>query len=279
MSDNIDPEEAKALVQSVIQSGAIVPARPTSIVQTEKPPLPQDIAVTAENADEMKQCQGAIIDWCSSKVDQLEAEWKEVRDAYDYAVKQKWRNDVLKRQSERAFKRFDFYKRMLIALEHGYQIVPSFPVTAFAIRTDKKNPLRMYTTSWQQKHTQEPPVLPTGEGEYKNPFPLVRELQITPATKTTSEKKSYWADSWKDLEFPLSMAKPQIMEATTRAMALKIFDDVGILPGYHPSEGTRPPRGDPIIVARLLHPGTTHKWATKRYVTFIIAWHLNTADL
>lgn len=262
MSDETNPTEEQALVPV-----------------TTTPPPPADIQVTAENADEMKQCQGAIVDWCRAKVAQLEAEFKEVREAYDYAVKQKWRNDVLKRQSERAFKRFDFYKRMLIALEHGYQIVPSFPVTAFAIRTDKKNPLRMYTNYYSQKHTQEPPVLPAGEGDYKNPFPLVKEQLLVQRTQTQAEVKAYWAEAWKDFEFPLSMAKPQIMEATTRAMALKIFDDVGILPGYHPSEGTRPPRGDPIIVARLLHPGTTHKWATKRYVTFIIAWHLNTADL
>lgn len=237
-----------------------------------------DIEVTAENADQMAQCQTAMIEWCKRKVAETVASEKDLRDAYNHAVKCKWKNDTLLRHANAALKRVDFYQRMLTALEHGYQIVPSFPVTAFAIRTDRKKPLRMYTYGWNKSHTQEVKSLPQGEGEYKNPFPLVQQHTIEPATQTTGEKCGYWAEAWKDLEFPFSMSKPTIMEATTRAMALKIFDDIGILPGFAPGEGTRAPKGDPIIVARLKDQRPV-PYGEARWVTFIVAWHLNTKDL
>ncbi len=76
-------------------------------------------------------------------------------------------------------------------------------------------------------------------------------------------------DEWKELEFPLQMAKLNIMEATNRAMALKCFDDFGIMPGKK--------KEDPIIVARLRDPRSTKYW--EKWITFMVAWHLNTRDL
>jgi len=59
----------------------------------------------------------------------------------------------------------------LAAFEAGYYIVPNFPATVFAIRTDRDNPKRnkhiAYT--YNPKITAECDVLPAGEGEYKNP--------------------------------------------------------------------------------------------------------------
>lgn len=277
-------QEAKQLVTSATARGLI--KLPVAPCQTTQPmgvvtatPVEQNIEVTAENADEMAQCQTAIVEWCKNKIASMRAEAKELTEAYERAKRSKWKFDTLQRHSELAAKRTEFYERMLVALEHGYQIVPSFPVTAFAIRTDKNKPLKMMTTSWRENHTQLPPNIPAGEGEYKNPFPIVLERTTAVATATTGEKKQYWADSWREMEFPFSMSKPRIMEACTRAMALKIFDDLGILPGYAPSEGTRPPKGDPIIVARLKDPRPPGPYNPPRWVTFIVAWHLNTKEL
>lgn len=253
------------------------PIQASSLCPACVPAPAHDIEVTAENADHMAECQSAIIDWCRAKVVELDAERKELEEATKQAIEGKYKSGTLQRHAILAAKRLDFYQRMLTALEHGYQIVPSFPITAFAIRTDRKKPLKIWTSSWNKSHTQEPSGLPAGEGEYKNPFPVVQQEQITPATATKGEVMAYWASAWKTMEFPISMAKPRIMEATTRAMAMKIFDDIGILPGYGANEGTRPPRGDPIIVARMRDPrSTTH---SQRWVTFIIAWHLNTKTL
>lgn len=237
------------------------------------------VEFTAENADEMARCQNGLIDWAKSKLASTEHEAGELKAAYDKAILMKWAAGTLKRHAELAAKRVHFYSKILTALEHGYQIVPSFPITAFAIRTDKKKPLKMVSTAYYTPHTQEPQALPAEEGDYKNPFPLVMERQLAPATATTSEKKEYWADNWKELEFPISMAKPKIMEATSRAMALKIFDDIGILPGFASNERNRPPKGDPMIIARVKEPKANGPFLAPRFVSFIVAWHIDTRTL
>lgn len=274
-------EDEKYAVQLASESSVTVADPPTPLGTMQlTPPPPKNIEVTATNADEMALCQNALIEWCKVKVAETKAHHHELNAAYLHAKKSKWKHDTLKRHTDIAFKRLSFYERILVALEHGYQIVPSFPITAFAIRTDRTRPLKLATFYWRQSHEQKPEGLPEGEGDYKNPFPTVYERIIERATATTAEKKEYYcSDHWKELEFPVSMAKPKIMEAATRAMALKIFDDLGVLPGYSPKDNTRPPKGDPMIIARIQDPASRHKWATPVYVSFIVAWHLNTATL
>lgn len=79
---------------------------------------------------------------------------------------------------------------------------------------------------------------------------------------------------WREVDFPITMAKPEIMQATTRAMALKIFDQFGILPAEANRTGPRP-KGDPLVVAQIIDPRPT----SDRRVTFMIAWHLDTRVL
>ena len=75
----------------------------------------------------------------------------------------------------------------------------------------------------------------------------------------------YWAKEFKDIDFPFKLAKPQIMEATAAAMALKVFDQIGCLPQF------RAP--DPIICGQILKP------KDRQPVTFFIAWWLDTKTL
>ena len=257
--------------ENITQQSALVPA--TSAVTA-----PENISVSAVSADEMGKCQNALVMWAKAKLSELHVELHELTEARDSAIKNKWGSGTLSRQVVKAEKRIVFYDKLLSALDHGYTIVPNFPVTAFAIRTDRKNPAALYTTSYNQSHTQKCVGLPQGEGEYKNPFPVVCQESISPATATKGETVSYWADSWKELEFPITMAKAQLVEATTDAMKLKVFDEIGILPGYAPGEGTRPPKGDPLIIARIFDPTRSTQW-DRHYVSFIICWHLNTKDL
>lgn len=248
---------------------AVAVCPPQALVATSFVPT-QDIQVTAENADEMAQCQSALIRWTKAKLSQMELEHTELDGAWKHAVKNKWKNDVLKRHAAIALKRVEFYSKMLTALEHGYQIVPNFPVTAFAIRTSRKHPLRMLTTYWNASHEQKASGLPEGEGNYKNPFPNVFERVFAEAVPGKSSVNHYWVEEWSEMEFPISMSKTRIMEATTRAMALKIFDDLGILPGA--------PKQDPMIVARLLIP-KGYAITTQSWLSFIVAWHLDTRVL
>jgi hypothetical protein len=87
----------------------------------------------------------------------------------------------------------------------------------------------------------------------------------------TKKHYSEHATDFDDVTFPIKMAKPKIMEATSRAMALKIFDQFGLF-----AQGT----GDPIITGEIVDPRNNAKSSIHiRRVTFIVAWHLDVRDL
>jgi hypothetical protein len=72
---------------------------------------------------------------------------------------------------------------------------------------------------------------------------------------------------FEDVEFPMTLVKPQVLDATAKAMARKIFDQIGVLPN-------RRAKGDPILVGLIIPPHRRHE-----PLTFFISWWLNTNDL
>lgn len=223
----------------------------------------------------MAQSQDALIAWAKRKIAVAQDEARELHDSYHHAVKLKYKSETLKRHAALADKREEFYRKILGALEHGYIIVPTFPVSVFAVRTDKR-PRGVYVSTYDYGTNpnllaleQKPSPIAEGEGEYQNPFPAVGQCAIETDAQGKTKKRSYCADGWKDMEFPINMAKPNIMQATDRAMMLKIFDEFGVLPN-----ATK--KVDPILVGRIR---LKHAQSEDRIVTFLIAWHLNTATL
>lgn len=244
---------------------AIVPTQPAQIIAKED----GNVALTAFEPADMPKCQEALIAWCQDKVKTLRSDARELRQAYNQAKEKKWKTSVLKRHADLAAARVQFYEKILAALEAGYVIVPNFPVQAFAIRTketiDAENE-HVRIASYRMDFKREPDQSAVGEGEYQNPFPFVVHWQAdaqSPAYKGQKEIRQY-PHSWDKLDFPISMAKLEIMEATDRAMALKVFDQLGILPANR--------KEDPIIVGQIFGP-------KGKMVTFMIAWHLDTRTL
>lgn len=232
-----------------------------------------NVEVTASTPDEMAVANSALIVWCEKKINEVKASAAELRAAYDTAVKRKWGAATLKRHAALEEKRITFYEKILTALKAGFMIVPNFPVTAFAIRTDREKPLRMLTHSTWKHHPgdmeQQPAMLPAGEGEYQNPFPHVANTDWT-RPEDKQKRIECYASAWNDLQFPITMAKAHIIEATNRVMALKLFDDLGILPAANVKR-------DPMIIARIKDPRSTKY--NQRFVSFMVAWHLDTEVL
>lgn len=229
-----------------------------------------NVEVTAALPSEMVQCQDALIQWCQQKVRGIREETNELTAAVQSAVQHKWGASVLKRQLDKSKKRIVYYGKIMSALKAGYCIIPNFPITGFAIRTKRKIPTGNATENWWARFEQKPTPLPEGEGEYKNPFPLVMQdgtKEIKDGKEIT--KKVAYPYEWNDLEFPISMAKPQIIETTSAAMNLHIFDALGICPPER--------RRDPMIIGAIYDP-TAAKHADRR-VSFLIAWHLDTRVL
>lgn len=234
-----------------------------------------ELEVSATTPIEMSNANVALIQWCDQKIASMMAEAAELKEAFEHAVARKWKSGTLKKHAKLAAKRVVFYVKVKAALDEGFYIVPNFPVNLFAIRTDRKKPLKILRTDWGKNWFSTPSKkqcaeqLPVGEGEYKNPFPEVSDKIVATDPQHGNFHKTEAVD-WNDMEFPLSMSKPIIMEATSRAMALKIFDEFGIL--------EQKKSGDPLIVGRMIDPRSTSKlWP--RHLTFIVAWHLNTKTI
>lgn len=249
----------------------------TTTAMTEMIPSEPGLELTATTPAEMQQAQVALIDWCERKIATLKHDATELAQNVEIAVKNKWKSSTLKRHAEMASKRVTFYEKIKAALEAGYCIVPPFPVTVFAIRTNRDKPLRkLYVGTWEHggNHSQCAQLLPAGEGDYKDPTPFVQTLKDhdkDSSGKITKTTHTVWASGFDEVDFPINMAKPNIMEATSRAMALKVFDELGVLPDPHPKK-------DPLIVGRIIDPRRAAGFRRKA-ISFIIAWHLNTRDI
>lgn len=233
-----------------------------------------ELEVTAESPAEMKACHASLISWCEGKIKTVQGEADELEAAYQQAKKNAWKSSTLQKHAGLARRRVEYYSKMLVAFQAGYFLVPNFPLTVFAVRTDREYPKRIVRfDNWQNNFRQEVETLPAGEGDYQNPDPKVK---TDPNNKEWNEKtgqmvakQSYWADRFQEIEFPLNMAKPHIMEATSHAMGLKVFDQIGILPDPRPKK-------DPVICGQIIDPRDPYK---TRRVTFIIGWHLDTRTL
>lgn len=221
----------------------------------------ENIQLTALLPDQMMVAQEQLIEWCQRKIFSIEAEVTELKESIEHATASKWSTRTLKNQQAKAEKRMLFFDKMKEALKAGYYIVPNFPVDLFAIRTNREDPLQKGSTFFSDNKRQDAQELPVGEGEYKNPFPIV----VTESEQVGDKMKHYsYAEAWNDLEFPVTMLKPEIIQATNRAMALEIFDQFGVLPQ------TR--KEDPIIVGQIINKSGYNS----KTISFMIAWHFDT---
>lgn len=221
-----------------------------------------DLQLSATLPQDMLNAQQQLISWCDNKIAILKSDAKDLKQAFEHAKKMKWKHTTLQNQYNKTGKRVSYYQKIKEALLAGYTIVPNFPVDIFAIRTDKDKPKQyLSTSSWERGRVSQPAYdMPLGVGEYKSDRPTIYEKEIG------DNKKHYWAEKWQDVDFPLNMAKPIIMEATSNAMALKIFDRFGVFPSARKND-------DPVIIGQIVHKQGAYQ---SKIVSFMIAWHLNT---
>lgn len=231
-------------------------------------PIPHDFI--ALSPAEMTTAHGGMLQWATSKVREMKAEVEEFQAEADLAKANKWRSGGFERHKKISERRLLFYEKIIEALKAGYVVVPNFAMQAFAIRTKAETPRGgVVSAKWGTPAiaTQEAQELPAGEGEYVNP---------TPSRDTWSEKSTdakgaeivkYFAEpnEFVDVVFPLAVAKPQIMAAAGQAMALKVFDEIGMTEEWNHSR-----RGDPILLGRLLNPRRNSP-----SMTFFIGWYFD----
>jgi hypothetical protein len=251
---------------------------PETKPETDMDLIPQFHAV-AVNGTEMVQAKAGIQSWLERKIQLIENEITSIQATYDAAIRNKWKSSTFKGQLQREKQKLLYYGKLLAACNAGFTIVPNMDVDVFAIRVKRMLPTAKDVISKATGYAPNAPRiddeteerLPIGDGRYESP------IQET-STERWDEKNEKGeivhkvrssAVDFADMEFPLAIAHPVVMDATARAMAMKIFDRIGIVRDRNQTSG------DPIVLGQI-----TRKvgWQLKT-ASFLIAWYLDPRTL
>lgn len=251
---------------------AIQPATPI----IENPPL-ADVHLVARNPNEMALAKSNLELWLKEKIGQCDQEASELFEATEVARTNGWRFDTLNRHANLARRRGEFYRKVAAAVDAGYTIVPNFPIDCFAVRVKRESPRpERATSTYSRDHAMRnardvvPQILPAGEGKYVSPSPTGRVGEYQDKQKDGKEITKYFFNvtDFTDIQFPIEAARPEVMDATAEAMALRVFEQIGICPQSR--------KGDPLIIGQVLGPKVGF---TQKQVSFLIAWHLDLRTL
>jgi hypothetical protein len=243
----------------------------------------EQVHLVARSQQEMTMCRNSLAAWLTKKVGSMRVEAASLDEAAGIAATNGWALEALQRQARLAVKRTEYYEKLLAAVRAGYTIVPNIPVDLFAVRVIRKPGMRMATSTFGSANISDvqPQVLAEGEGKYVSATPLQTTWTHTEpdphnAGKTREVHHAEFSE-FSEVAFPLQSARPMVMEATQEAMAMKLFDAIGIAP----STNTR--SADPMIVGWVVDPRPIKVWngarSDRRHVSFLVAWHLDMTTL
>jgi hypothetical protein len=241
-------------------------AEDTDVVMAEPE---ENLALVALTPGDMPAQQQRLSEWCDRKIALVERELGTWVALQDEAIQGGFKYASYTAGVNRTAKRVDYYRKIKAAVDAGYLIVPNMPTRTFAVRVKRAKPssLRREYQGTAQHAT--PDLLPAGEGRY------VDETNVTDSEEYADTnykgepitKTRYFSTEFdEEVDFPLQGVMPEVLRATSRAMALRLFDQLGVVQ----NDGGR----DPIVVGQLLDPK-----GNRRLTTFFIAWWLNTATL
>ncbi len=253
----------------------------TELATPQEDKLLPSFHAVAVNATEMQQSTEKIKTFLETKVTALDTEVKELSDALAAAEKNKWATKTYRNQLKKVESRRMYYVKMVGALHAGLTLVPNMDCDIFAIRTKRVNHPKWKGATGVSQHSfrgaspyirdEKEMVLPVGEGDYRSPVQMFHEAnrKVQKDGKEMYQVQQY-CDGYSDIDFPFAAAHSVVMDATSHAMALKIFDRIGVVP-----QGTarRGYRGDPIILGQIVRK------EGYKVASFLIAWHLDVRTL
>jgi hypothetical protein len=247
-------------------------------------PIEPTYHLVARNPQQMAAASANLQSWLDKRIEAASAEVSELERARDEAKLHKWRTSAYNNAISKANSRLRYYIKIEAAVKAGYTIVPNFPVDVFAIRVRRPNVVtpNQVGSSYGGKadYLAEPPdVAELGTGKYVSPKPS--GYHTTDETKSSdgkiTKRDKFVSMSLQPPEFPFSVAVPEVMSATAEAMALRVFDQIGICP-----QTSKRGKGDPLIIGQvILETGSMYRQNRdhKKPVSFLIAWHLDLRTL
>lgn len=241
---------------------------------------PTTVHLVAVNPQQMRDAQNGMSAWLKAKIDYLNVELVELTNAVDHAKKHKWKAGTLAGLVTKCRQRITFYEKVLKASEAGFTIIPNFPIDVFAIRVKRLHTKQSSTTTIGQFSNPQNSVpdeksdaAPVGLGTYVSPKQVGSGGMQKRLENGKEVIEKWWAPTGfaPEIDFPIIAAQTQVMTATQEAMALKIFDEVGICPQ------SQRRKGDPLIIGRIVL--NNPKWGEPHSCSFLIAWHLDLRTL
>jgi len=244
------------------------PTEPTEPTETAID-LIDNLSLVALTPSDMPDQQQKLSAWCARKIELMERELGHYTALQDEAIQGGFKWTSYAAGATRAAKRVVYYTKLKAAVDAGYLIVPNMPTITFAVRVKRGRPKRNESTYASSARRATPDLLPAGEGRYVDDenFTESYALADTDYQGKPIEKIRHFATAFDDdVDFPLQGVMPEVLRATAKAMALKLFDQLGVVQ----NSGGR----DPIVVGQLLDPR-----GNSRLTTFFVAWWLDTASL
>jgi hypothetical protein len=245
-----------------------------SVAATNIAPLLGPAELVAMRPEDMQVAQSSLAEWFRAKLDLVRQEAHDAMRNLEIAVQSAFKADSFKRASYAADRRVQFYEKCLAAIEAGYAIVPDFPVDVLAIRVTREHPKWRSVTCWEKNYALHPEaaaIAPAGEGHYVNPQPY-QTTSEQPKKKLSDgreiEQYRHTIGDYAEVEFPVQVAQPAVMEATRAAMMLNLFDEIGCRPARR--------KPDPIVIGRIHKPWDRYR---DNPVSFLIAWWIDTRQL
>lgn len=230
------------------------------------PPLDMRV-MAAMSAGEMPAVQKQLTDWLTRKLDALKTDLSMFEENIRVAEQGNIKTGAWKSLLARTRRMYNYYEKLKVAVANGYVIIPDLQATTIAVRVDRSTPVQTETASqWRARDTQPQPSLPAGAGRYVDDemFHESRTVDAKDWQDKPTKKELYTpTDFDEEIDFPISVVKPIVLEATQKAMALSVFDKIGVV-------GAR--NKDPLVVGEILGPNG------KKQV-FFIAWWLDVDTL
>ncbi len=231
------------------------------------------ITLYATSPDQLAVSHKELHNWCVAKIAELDEERKEQEALLAAAMKGRFKVSTVERLLNRTQRRVVFYEKVKLALEKGYFVVPNMPMQTLAIRTRLKIPAGHAERGNWREFAQQAQALAPGLGEYQNPLPQVERDHDTEknAKGETVEFAICYPIAWKDLEFPIELASPALLETANQAIQEKLFDELGFV---RDEKRATTRHGDPILVGRIRNPEPR-----RLDVTFFLGWRINTTRI
>ncbi len=254
----------------------LVPARPADSAVVQAVP---DLRLVALHPGQLEAEQKRLVGWAEAKRLEAYQHLCDLQENLDIATRNKWKVTTLRKAVAIQQKVVTYYLKLKTALDEGFYIIPNMAADVFAVRTAARKPngkVSSTTSSWDRPSGQQAAkqLLAPGEGRYVSATETMQQRdeyteQVKQGDKMVDRttKQAWSIDFVEEIDFPFSLARPEVLNATQGAMLLKVFDEIAAVPPRRRNQ-------DPMVIGRIYKPGTNDVHAT-----FLIAWFLDTTVL